>query len=212
MKGRSGKQGQPSKRKKKKPKSTALPIFKPELNWQLPQIALAARNCNGCGRCRSSSPLERMCPIFRSSPREEASPRAKANLMRGIVTGELDSKHLATDEFNEIADLCINCHQCRLECPAAVDVPKMMVEAKAQYYLNNGSRISDWLLARLDLVYEFAGQMPWITNRMLQSKSARWLLDKTLGIAQGRKLPLLSNTTFMRWSAKQKLGRPSKQQ
>ena len=212
MKGRSGKQGQPSKRKKKKPKSTALPIFEPELNWQLPQIALAARNCNGCGRCRSSSPLERMCPIFRSSPREEASPRAKANLMRGIVTGELDSKHLATDEFKEIADLCINCHQCRLECPAAVDVPKMMVEAKAQYYLNNGSRISDWLLARLDWVYEFAGQIPWITNRMLQSKSARWLLDKTLGIAQGRKLPLLSNTTFMRWSAKQKLGRPSKQQ
>ena len=212
MKGRSGKKRQPNKRNQKKPKSTTLPIFEPELNWQLPQIALAARNCNGCGRCRSNSPLERMCPIFRSSPREEASPRAKANLMRGIVTGELDTKHLATDEFKEIADLCINCHQCRLECPAAVDVPKMMVEAKAQYYLHNGSRISDWLLARLDWVYEVAGQIPWITNRMLQNRSARWLLDKTLGIAQGRKLPLLSNITFMRWSAKQKLGRPSKQQ
>ena len=212
IKGRSGKKRKLSKRKEKKPKSTALPIFEPELNWQLPQIAMAARNCNGCGRCRSSSPLERMCPIFRSSPREEASPRAKANLMRGIVTGELDSKHLATDEFKEIADLCINCHQCRLECPAAVDVPKMMVEAKAQYYLNNGSRISDWLLARLDWVYEVAGQIPWISNRMLQSKSARWMLDKTLGIAHGRKLPLLSTGTFMRWSAKQKLGRPSKQQ
>jgi len=211
-KGRQGIDGKKKKDKKAKPKSTALPIFEPELNWQLPQIALASRNCNGCARCRSSSPLERMCPIFRSSPREEASPRAKANLMRGIVTGELDSKHLATDEFKEIADLCINCHQCRFECPASVDVPKMMVEAKAQYYLNNGVRISDWLLARLDWVYEFAGYTPRITNRLLQNAPARWLLDKVLGIAQGRKLPRFSRSTFMRWSAKQKLGRPSKQQ
>ncbi len=199
-------------KKNAKSKSTALPIFEPELNWQLPQIALAARNCNGCGRCRSNSPLERMCPVFRSSPREEASPRAKANLMRGIVTGELDSKHLATDEFKEIANLCINCHQCRLECPAAVDVPKMMVEAKAQYYLSNGSRLSDWLMARLDWMYELAGLTPWLTNYLLRNRFARWLLDKTLGIAQGRKLPLFSTTTFMRWSSKQKLGRPSKQQ
>ena len=202
------------KRKKKtpKPKTTALPIFEPELNWQLPQIALAARNCNGCGGCRSSSPLERMCPIFRSSPREEASPRAKANLMRGFVTGELDTKHMATDEFKEIADLCINCHQCRLECPAAVDVPKMMVEAKAQHYLHNSSRISDWALSRLGWLYEFLGYMPRLTNRMLQSQPVRWILDKMIGVAQGRKLPLFSKTTFLRWSAKQKLGRPSKQQ
>ena len=94
--------------------STGLPILEPELEWQLPEIALAARNCNGCGRCRTNSPKERMCPVFRLSPREEASPRAKANLMRGIVTGQLDPKQLATDDFKEVADLCVNCHQCRL--------------------------------------------------------------------------------------------------
>ncbi len=192
--------------------ATALPIFEPELNWQLPQIAMAARNCNGCGRCRTGSPNERMCPVFRLAPREESSPRAKANLMRGIVTGQLDPKLLASDEFKDVADLCVNCHQCRLECPAGVDIPKLMVEAKAQYYAANGLKISDWLLTRLDWLYEISGQVPGVTNRLLQSRSARWLMDKIIGISQGRKLPLFSKTSFARWSIRQKLNRPSKQQ
>ena len=78
-----------------------------------------------------------MCPVFRLSPREEASPRAKANLMRGVVTGQLDPKLLAQDEFKQVADLCVNCHQGRLECPAGVDIPKLMGEAKAQFYATN---------------------------------------------------------------------------
>lgn len=201
------------KNKQKKPSpSSALPIFEPELNWQLPQIALAARNCNGCGRCRTASPNERMCPLFRLSPREEASPRSKANLMRGVVTGQLDPQSLATEEAKELADLCVNCHQCRIECPAGVDIPKLMMEAKAQYYLNNGSRLSDWMLTRLDWLYEIAGYVPNIVNRLLQSQLARWMLDKSVGIAQGRKLPLFAQTTFMRWAAREKLNRPSKQQ
>lgn len=198
--------------KKKKTAATALPIFEPELNWQLPEIALAARNCNGCGRCRTASPNERMCPLFRLSPREEAAPRSKANLMRGIVTGQLDPKLLGTEEAKEIADLCVNCHQCRIECPAGVDIPKLMVEAKAQYYLSNGSQISDWLLTRLDRLYEFSGYVPNVVNRLLKSPSARWLLDKVVGIAQGRKLPLFANRTFLRWASREKLNRPSKQQ
>ncbi len=191
---------------------TSLPVLEPELNWQLPQIAMAARNCNGCGRCRSSTPHERMCPVFRLAPREEASPRAKANLMRGVVTGQLDPKLLAQDDFKEIADLCVNCHQCRFECPASVDIPKLMVEAKAQYNKENGMKISDWLVTRLDWLYRIAGRAPGLTNRMLQSRLARWFLDKVAGIAQGRKLPLFSKTNFMRWSQRQKLHKPSKLQ
>ena len=132
--------------------------------------------------------------------------------MRGVVTGTLDAKILGQDDFKSIADLCVNCHQCRFECPAGVDIPKLMVEAKAQFYATNGMRISDWLLTRLDWLYELAGRMPNMTNRMLQSRSARWMLDKIVGIAQGRKLPLFSKSSFSRWSQRQKLNRQSKQQ
>ncbi|MFM7740919.1 MAG: 4Fe-4S dicluster domain-containing protein, partial [Planctomycetota bacterium] len=152
-----------------------------------------------------------MCPIFRLSPREEASPRAKANLMRSILTGQLPVETMATDEFKAVADLCVNCHQCRLECPAGVDIPKLMVEAKAQYVTVNGLSISDWIFARLDVLYDLAGRLPRVTNQLIRSRLARMLLDRMLGIAQGRKLPRLSQMSFLRWAQRNKLSRGSRQ-
>jgi anaerobic glycerol-3-phosphate dehydrogenase C subunit len=150
--------------------------------------------------------------LFRSlSPREEASPRAKANLMRSILTGQLPVETMATDEFKAVADLCVNCHQCRLECPAGVDIPKLMVEAKAQYVSVNGLSISDWIFARLDVLYDIAGRLPRLTNQLIRSRLARLLLDRVLGIAQGRKLPRLSHLSFVRWAHRNKLSRGSRQ-
>ncbi len=70
--------------------------------------------------------------------REEASPRAKANLLRGVLSGQLRVDDLTDDRAKAIADLCFNCHQCRLECPASVDIPKIVGELKAQYVATNG--------------------------------------------------------------------------
>lgn len=183
----------------------------PQLAWEPSEMALAARNCNGCGRCRTTSPDERMCPIFRLAPNEEASPRAKANLVRALLSGELSPDVLAQDVLKEVADLCVNCHQCRLECPATVDIPKLMVEAKAQYAAANGLKLSQWLLTRLDYLYWFGGRFPWLTNRVISHRFARWLLERTMGIAQGRKLPRFSSSSFIRWATRQSLHRPSRQ-
>ena len=81
-----------------------------------------------------------------------------------------------------------------------------------RFYSVNGLKISDWLLTRLDWLYSIAGRMPAITNFMLRNRSSRWLMDRLLGVAQGRKLPLFDKQTFSRWSQRQKLHRPSKQQ
>ena len=106
-------------------------------------MAAAARACNGCGACRATSPEIRMCPINRMNPREEASPRAKANLVRGLFDGSLPSDILLQDLCKEVADLCVHCHMCRLECPANVDIPKLMLEAKAAYVSTNGQKLHD---------------------------------------------------------------------
>ena len=104
-----------------------------QLDWRPDEMTYAARMCNGCGACRTQSAETRMCPTFRPSPREEASPRAKANLVRGVLTGALPAGAVLDDAFKEICDLCVHCHMCRLECPANVDIPKLMAEAKAAY-------------------------------------------------------------------------------
>lgn len=185
----------------------ALPLFKPELQWGPGEMELTARNCNGCARCRTQSPDQRMCPMFRVAPREEASPRAKANLMRGLLTGQIPAELVTQDEFRSLADLCFNCHQCRLECPANVDIPRLMIEAKAQHVAVNGLKLSDWLLSRLDLLYGLAGKMPGLTNHLISNRFARWVLDRLTGIAEGRKLPRFSRRNFIAWAVRQKLHR-----
>jgi FAD/FMN-containing dehydrogenase/Fe-S oxidoreductase len=178
--------------------------------WPEEELVRTARTCNGCGRCRTLSPEERMCPIFRFAPREEASPRAKANLIRAIFTGRLDRIELAGENLKSIADLCVHCHQCRLECPATVDIPKLMLECKAQYVATNGIRPSDWLLARLDLVSSWGSEFRSLANWAMRNRQMRWILEKTIGLAQGRKLPPLASRSFLRFAQRRRLTRPSR--
>lgn len=175
-----------------------------ELSWRPGEIASTAQSCNGCGACRATSEV-RMCPIFHLSPREEASPRAKANLVRGVLSGRLPEGTLATDACKEVADLCVHCHMCRLECPANVDIPKLMLEAKAAYVRTNGLSMQDRLLTRIDTLAALAGRLPGISNWALSNPQARWLMEKVLGIAQGRKLPQLSRRSYLRQAAMRRL-------
>ena len=192
---------------------TATPASVPialHLNWNQAELNQAAERCNGCGACRSQLPDVRMCPIFRVAPLEEASPRAKANLLRAVFEGQLDPNSVALDEFKDIADLCVNCHQCRLECPASVDIPKLMIEAKAMYVDANGLRPSDWLLGRFDRLSALGSALAPLSNWALHNRVARWVLEKTLGIAQGRKLPRFAPRSFMRRAVRRRLTRPTR--
>ena len=191
------------------PEAEPLPVI---LGWEEGELEFAARSCNGCGRCRTQSRDERMCPIFRFAPREEASPRAKANLMRAIVTGDLPFEELASEEAKQLADLCVNCHQCRIECPAGVDIPKLILEAKSQYVNANGLRFQHWCLSRLHQLCGLASRFSRIANWALQNRQMRWLLERLVGIAQGRKLPRLARRSFTRRAARRKLTRMSRQE
>ncbi len=185
--------------------------FLPILAWsETESLEATANACNGCGRCRSNAPAERMCPMFRSTRGEEASPRAKANLIRGLMSGKLPIQLAESDEMKEIADLCFHCHQCKIDCPASVDIPKLMVEIKAQYTATNGLRLNDRLLSRLDVLSSLASRFPMISNWGLENRYARWILEKTTGIAQGRRLPSIAKQPFMRWAAKNRLTRPNR--
>ena len=192
------------------PDSSQTTPFPLQLAWDATEIAHTARSCIGCGACRSQLDDVRMCPIFRLAPSEEASPRAKANLVRGVLTGRLDAETVTTDEYKQIVDLCVNCHQCREECPANVDIPKLMVEAKAAYVGVNGLRPTDGLMTNLDRVGALATRFSWLANWAIHRPAMRWLLEKTLGIAQGRKLPRVGRQSFLRQASKQRLTRPDR--
>jgi Fe-S oxidoreductase len=151
-----------------------------------------------------------MCPLFRIAPCEEASPRAKANLIRGILCGTLDLNLLIGNEFKTIADLCYHCHACRLECPVHVDIPRLMRESKAAYVSANGLPLADWAMTRLDLLGAIGSLFAPATNGMLANRQMRWLLERTLGISQGRKLPRVTSRSFLRRAARRRLTKPTR--
>jgi Fe-S oxidoreductase len=183
----------------------------PILDWSGEKsLEATSRQCNGCGRCRTNAPTERMCPLFRISRSEEASPRAKANLIRGLLSGDISGPQSESDQMREIADLCFHCHQCRFECPSQVDIPRMVVELKAQHTATNGLRITDRLLSRIDLLTNVASRFPRLANWAMGNRSMRWLLEKSTGIAMGRRLPQIAKQSFLRWAVKQKLNRMSR--
>jgi hypothetical protein len=107
----------------------------PLLVWTESDAASEAARCNGCGDCRPRGTATRMCPVFRATGEEAATPRAKANLFRLLT----DQTALATDAAKGVADLCVNCKMCRDECPARVNVPKLALEAKAAHHAEHGS-------------------------------------------------------------------------
>ncbi|TWU39238.1 FAD-binding oxidoreductase [Novipirellula artificiosorum] len=183
----------------------AVPQLEVLQNWSAgASVSQVSRSCNGCGRCRTNSPAERQCPMFRSLRSEEASPRAKANLLRGVLSGQLKVEDLADDRAKQIADLCFNCHQCRLECPASVDIPKIVGELKAQYVATNGLPLSDLLLGRIDSIAAIASRIPWLSNVLIRSRTSRWLVERLFGLSAARELPPVVGETFLRYASKRR--------
>lgn len=192
------------------PSIDAPQLIELQLDWHAGEMAHAARICNGCAVCRTRADDVRMCPIFHLAPREEASPRAKANLARGILTGSLPAGTVLEDACKEISDLCVHCHMCRVECPAHVDIPKLMVEAKASYVATNGLKMHDWALTRIDRLCAIAARTPRVANWALGNRVARWTIEKLIGVAQGRKLPAISHGHFLQRPTAKRLRRPQR--
>jgi FAD/FMN-containing dehydrogenase/Fe-S oxidoreductase len=189
----------------------ALPVIEPALRWPNLTLVETASSCQGCGTCRSLDPATRMCPSFRALRHEAAAPRSQANLVRMLASGQIDPRLWGGDEFNAHADLCIHCKLCRTECPSAVDVSSLMLEAKAAHVNKHGLPTSDWVFSRLELWARLGSRFPIVGNFLLSRNSSRFLLDRLLGISRRRILPRLRRTSYTRRASRLGLSKPNPQ-
>jgi FAD/FMN-containing dehydrogenase/Fe-S oxidoreductase len=184
------------------------------LRWGPGEAAAECVRCNGCGNCRTEAPAQRMCPIFRAGPTEAATPRAKANLLRHLLRPGADPKGLAADDVRAVADLCVNCKMCAVECPAHIQVPKLMLEAKAAHVAEHGLDRHHWVLARTESFAWLGSAFAPVVNAFLGSPVARWVLEKLFGISRHRRLPAFTARSFLRrarhrgWDRKPRSSRP----
>jgi len=168
------------------------------LRWQPGEVRAESVNCNGCGQCRTEAPGQRMCPVFRVTHAEAATPRAKANLLRHLLQQGADARPLSSDEVRGVADLCVNCRMCASECPAHINIPKLMLELKAANVSEHGLDWMDWTMTRTESFAAFASVLAVAVNAGLASKSIRWLMEKVLGVSRRRRLPRFAARSFVR--------------
>jgi Fe-S oxidoreductase len=189
-------------------------LYEPHLNWPRGGPALEASGCNGCGECRTTAPPRRMCPIFRASPQEAATPRAKANLTVSLLQPDADPSLLSSDQMRAVADLCINCKMCASECPARVQIPKLMLEARAANVARHGLARGDQVLVRVEGFARLGSLFAPAVNALLANPIARWLLEKIFGVSRQRRLPRFAPCSFLRlaqqrgWTRKPRSARP----
>src|SRR5262249_22006215 len=91
-----------------------------------------------------------------------------------------------------------------------VDIPKLMIEAKAQYVAADGLSTADWVVTRLDKIAPWSSRMAPLANWILRTRWTRWLLEEAVGIAQGRKLPRVGSSRFLRRAERRRLTRPTR--
>lgn len=83
---------------------------------RLDAIYQKSLDCVHCGLCLSA------CPTYLATGQENASPRGRIYLMRGVVEGRIPLAGLAAEE----AFRCVGCRACETACPSGVEYGSML--------------------------------------------------------------------------------------
>lgn len=172
-----------------------LPVM--QLEWTAEEAAEAAVRCNGCGTCRTNSSPLRMCPFSETNGDEEVSPRAKANILRNSLCTDTMQEILTQEDTTRLLESCFNCKQCQLECPSEVNIPHLLIEARAQHVLAHGLTKTAWLLSRVHTYSRMASRVSFVTNWLLNNSLFRRFLQRFSGISSRRRLPKFTRTPFL---------------
>jgi FAD/FMN-containing dehydrogenase/Fe-S oxidoreductase len=146
--------------------------------------------CHGCSKCTTVTTATRMCPIYKFTRREIAAPKAKANILRALISGKIDNKMLFEKGLQIVADQCVNCGNCYKECPSNVNIPKLAMEAKSQYLKRYGAPFHKRLVTSIDAIGKSLRLVPKPLQKVAQAPFVRKLSEPITGVSAARSFPL----------------------
>ena len=155
----------------------------------------ATEKCNGSGDCiKTNAAGGTMCPSYRASKDEKTSTRARANMLRDIMTNS--DNPFNNKELYNILDLCLSCKACKSECPSNVDITKLKAEFLQKYYDKNTIPLRSRLIANITKINKILSVVPHISNFFLKFKIFSIPMMKLIGFSSKRKMPVLSKKTL----------------
>lgn len=167
-------------------------------------LMCSVEQCNGAGACLKSNLIGgTMCPAYKVSNDETRTTRARANVLREILTrgklkietGELKYDNCSVFdcwELEEVLDSCLACKGCLSECPSNVDMTKLRSEILQQKYDRHGTPFRSWMVARMAMVESLGAYVRPIYNFFATFKPSAWVIKKIVGFSTDRQIPKLS--------------------
>jgi FAD/FMN-containing dehydrogenase/Fe-S oxidoreductase len=157
----------------------------------------SAEKCNGSGDCRKSEIIGgTMCPSYMATRDENTTTRARANILREMITFSKKENPFDHKAIYNILDLCLSCKGCKSECPSSVDMAKLKAEFLYQYYQSNKVPFRSKMIAGISRTNQLISHFPGLANFLFSNKVTSRMLKKFLGFAPERNIPLLYKTTL----------------
>ena len=146
--------------------------------------------CHGCSKCTTVTTATRMCPVFKFTRNEAATPRSKANVLRALISGDIEEKKLYEAGFQDVVLNCVNCGSCSRECPSHVNIPKMAMEARAFYIDRFGASTESQFTTRVELAGKVLRKVAPIFKKVAQRRPARQVAEHLTGLSARREMVL----------------------
>jgi len=176
------------------------PEFRTYFRYHDQNVLQHAEQCNGSGDCRKTEVSGgTMCPSYMATRNEKDSTRARANILREMLTHSPKENRFDHDEIKEVYDLCLSCKGCKNECPSNVDVAKLKAEFLQHYYDANGVPVRSRLVANFTRLAHLASYVPWAWNGVLGTPALRRIANRVVGFHPDRTMPLMGKTTVKKW-------------
>ncbi|MFE3187714.1 FAD-binding and (Fe-S)-binding domain-containing protein [Nocardia sp. NPDC059240] len=158
----------------------------------------AADRCMNIGLCRKAGPGV-MCPSYIATREEEHATRGRANALVKALSEPDPHAALGDERLHEILDLCLMCKACKSECPMSVDMASLKAEALAHHHEIHGTPLRSRLFGSIRMLNRLGSATAPLSNAPGRIWLLRRLLDRTLGIAAARPLPVFQRVNLIRW-------------
>ena len=167
-------------------------------------ILRSAELCNGSGDCRKTELSGgTMCPSYMATRDEKDTTRARANILREILTHSTEANPFDNPEIKEVMDLCLSCKGCSSECPSNVDMAKLKGEWHHQYYKSNGIPFRTKQIAHFSKSMKLVSKAPWAYNLVFGNRLTGNIAKSIAGFAKERSMPALAKQPLAQWLIKE---------
>ncbi len=157
--------------------------------------------CNGSGDCRKTEVTGgTMCPSYMATRDESTTTRARANVLRELLSRKDVKNPFDQPEILEVLDLCLSCKACKSECPSSVDMAKLKAEFMQHWYEHHPIPLRTRLIAGISRVNSMGMIFPGFFNAIATNRITGGILKQILGFASERSIPKLGKVTLRRWA------------